>query len=258
MTTMTSSYQRPEFGTIRINEGVEQIFEECGRCGGTGYVVFHHVDGGTCFDCRATFRGQLIGRGGYWTDKAKHDQRAKRRAADQARAERKAAEQAAALPGKLTASLQATPILADLLKLEDHSGFLGSLRTQLENKGELSPKQIATASRILLQNAERAAHIENERRNRVEGPIGEIGERREFTGKVVWFDHFQNQFVRYECYTTTMIIATPEGAIKWKASKQIPLEPGQQITINATVKSHDVDKQDRIITVVTKGSVVNS
>lgn len=256
MTTMTG-YQRPEFGTIRIKEGVEQIFEECGRCAGTGYVVFHHVDGGTCFDCRGYFRGMLIGVGGYWTDKAKHDKRVQRRVADQARAERKAAEQAAALPAKLTASLQASPILAELLKLDDYSGILGSFRSQLENKGSLSDKQVAVATRIIIEDAERAAHAENDRRNRVDAPIGEIGDRREFTGKVIWFDHFLDTFKPYEAYNTVMIIVTDEGAIRWKASKYLVLEQGQQITIKATVKAHDADDQGRIKTIVTRGQIIS-
>lgn len=247
MTTMT---KLPQFGDIaKTADGVEIIFEECGRCGGTGQYSFNPRDGYTCFGCR--------GKRGTWVKKADHDRRAKRRAADQARAERKAADQAAALPGKLTASLQATPILAELLKLEDYSGFLGSLRTQLETKGELSPKQIDTARRILLQNAERAAHAENERRGRVEGPIGEIGERREFTGKVIFVNHELDIFKPYEAYKTFMIIATDEGTIKWQSSKQIAVERGEQITIKATVKKHDADKQDRISTTVTRGTVIS-
>lgn len=257
MTTMTSSYQRPEFGEIRVIEGVEKVFEFCTRCGGTGYVVYRHVDGGVCFDCRATFQGRLIGRGGYWVNKATVDRREQRRAADQARAERKAAENAAALPGKIAATIKATPILAELLKLEDYSGFLGSLRSQLENKGELSAAQTASAVKILTERAERIAAKAKRDAERVDAPIGEIGERREFTGTVVWFDHQLDNFKPYEAYNTVMIIVTDEGAIKWKASKYLALEQGQQITIKATVKSHDADKQDRIITVVTRGQIID-
>jgi hypothetical protein len=256
VTTMTA-YQRPEIGEIRVKDGVEYIFEECGRCGGTGYVVFMHVDGGVCFDCRATHQGRLIGRGGFWVNKADFDRRAKRREADAKRREAKAAAVAAELPGKLAATLQAQPILAELLKLEDYSGLLGSFRSQLEKKGILSDKQIALAKKIVIENAERAAHAENERRSRVDAPIGEIGERREFTGKVVFVDHRLDTFKPYEAYKTFMIVVTDEGTIKWQASKYISVERGEQITIKATVKSHDADKQDRIVTIVTRGQIIN-
>lgn len=252
-----TAYQRPEIGEMRLIDGVEHVFEECGRCGGTGYTVFRNVDGGVCFDCRATFNGRLIGRGGFWVNKADHDRRAKRRAADAERREEKTAREAAELPGKIIAFIQAHPLMAELLKLEDYSGFLGNLRSQLEKRGSLSDAQVASATRILTERAERAAAKAKRDAERVDAPIGEIGERREFTGTVVWFDHCLDTFSYYEKYDTVMIIATAEGAIKWKASKYIELERGQQITIKATVKKHDADKQDRIITVVTRGQILN-
>jgi hypothetical protein len=239
----------PEIGEIRPNaEGVEYIFEACGRCDGTGHYSFNPLDGTRCFDCR--------GRRGHWVTKADHDRRKHNRELAAKRREAKAAAQAAELPRKIAATIEANPILAELLKLDDYSGILGSFRSQLENKGTLSDKQIALARRILIESAERQAHAENERRGRVEGPIGEIGDRREFTGKVLYVDHKLDTFKRYEAYKTFMIVATNEGAIKWQASKYIAVERGEQITIKATVKAHDADKQDRIITVVTKGTVL--
>lgn len=256
MTTMTA-YQRPEFGEIRIKDGVELIFEECGRCGGTGYTVFTNVDGGVCFDCRATFRGRLIGRGGFWVKKADHDRRAKRREADARRRVEKAEKAAAELPGKITAFITANPLMAELLRLEDYDSFLGSLRRQLEQKGSLSDAQIASATKILTERAERAAAKAKRDAERVDAPIGEIGERREFTGKVVWVRNDLNPFVYHEAYTTTMIIVTDEGAVMWKSSKELDIEQGATITIKATVKAHDVDSQGRIKTIVTRGQIIN-
>lgn len=251
MTTMT---KHPEAGEIRTGkDGVEYIFEACLRCGGTGYTCFTWVDGGRCFSCPVWKDGTPTG--GRWVEKADFDRRAHNRDLAAARRERKAAAEAAELPGKITAFVVANPIMVELLKLEDYSGILGSFRSQLEKKGALSDKQVAVATKILIENAEREAHAENDRRNRVEGPIGEIGERREFTGKVVFVDTKLDIFKPYEAYKTFMIVATDEGAIKWQASKELDVVRGQEITLTATVKSHDVDKNDRIITVVTRGKI---
>jgi len=240
----------PEIGEIRANaEGVKYIFEACGRCGGTGHYSYNPLDGTRCFDCR--------GRRGQWVTKADHDRRAHNRELAAQRRERKAAALAAALPGKIAAFIQANPVAAELLKLEDYSGILGSFRSQLEKKGELSAKQVETAARIFAEDAERAAAKAKRDAERVEGPIGEVGERREFTGTVVFVEHKLDTFKYYEAYKTFMIVATAEGAIKWQASKELDVERGQQITIKATVKKHDADKQDRIITVVTKGTVLD-
>lgn len=248
MTTMTST---PQFGDIRTIDGVEHVFEQCQRCSGTGHFSYNPIDGTRCFDCR--------GRRGSWEEKGASERRAKRREAYARRVQEKANAEAAALPGKIAATIQAHPILADLLKLDDYSGFLGSLRSQLESKGTLSDRQAASATKILLERAERAAHAENDRRNRAAtapaGPIGEIGERREFTGKVIWFDYFLNRFSYSEKYDTVMLVATDEGVIKWKTSQNISLERGQQITFTATIKEHTADKQDRIVTVVTRGKL---
>lgn len=247
MTTMT---QLPEIGEIRTGrDGVEYIFEACGRCSGTGHYSYNPLDGTRCFDCR--------GKRGHWVTKADHDRRAQRREADRKRREakweaqrvadeaRRAAE-AAALPGKIADLIKAHPVLAGLLALDSYDGFLGSLRQQLEEKGTLSERQIASAVKVLGQRAAQ-----------VEAPIGEIGERREFTGKIVWFRHDLNIHSYHEKYTTTIIVVTDEGAIRWKSSTELDVQQGQQITLTATIKAHESGKNDRIITVVTRGKIAD-
>lgn len=247
MTTMTTL---PEIGQIARNaDGAEIIFEGCGRCSGTGHYSYNPLDGTTCFDCR--------GRRGHWVLKADHDRRAhnrelaaarraKKAAAEQAEREARAAAEAAELPGKIAAVITAHPVLAGLLQLDNYDGFLGSLRKQLETKGTLSERQIAFAVKVLGQRAER-----------VDAPIGEIGDRREFTGKIVWFRHDLNIHSYHEAYTTTIIVVTDEGAIRWKSSKELDVQQGETITLKATVKTHDADKNGRIITVVTRGQIID-
>jgi len=245
VTTMT---QPPAIGEIRKDaEGVEYIFEGCGRCSGTGHYSFNPMDGTRCFDCR--------GRRGRWVAKADHDRRAHNRelaaarrakkvAAEQAEREAVEAQRVAELPGKIAALLTVHPALAGLLQLDSYDGFLGSLRKQLEEKGSLPERQIEAAEKSLAQRAKQ-----------VEAPIGEIGERREFTGKIVWFRHDLNIHSYHEAYTTTVIIVTEEGAIRWKSSKQLDVQQGDMVTLTATVKAHEVGKNDRIITVVTRGKI---
>lgn len=115
--------------------------------------------------------------------------------------------------------------------------------------GELEAAEAATAEREAKKAAERDA--------RPNAAIGEIGDRREFTGTVRWFDHFESHFGYTPKTNTVMIIDTAEGTVKWTASSYISLERGQQITIKATVKEHTVyDRDQSITTVVTRGKVL--
>jgi hypothetical protein len=111
--------------------------------------------------------------------------------------------------------------------------------------GELETAEAETAEREAKRAAEQAA--------RVNAAIGEVGDRRDFTGTVRWFDQFENDYG----WVTVMIIDTAEGTVKWKASKYIELERGQEITIKATVKEHTVyDRDESITTVVTRGKIL--
>jgi hypothetical protein len=136
-------------------------------------------------------------------------------------------------------------------KARRYGSFASEKQAQLVVRlvGELEAAEAATAER----EAKRAA----EQATRVNAAIGEIGERRDFTGTVRWFDHFESNFGYTPKTSTVMIIDTAEGTVKWTASSYISLERGQQITIKATVKEHTVyDRDQSITTVVTRGKIL--
>lgn len=124
--------------------------------------------------------------------------------------------------------------------------------------GQISERQIALVARIVRElveaeeitakkNAERAAARDAE----VNAAIGEVGERRAFTGEVVWCKNVDNDFDPYGGQKTIMIIRTDEGTIKWFASKVVDVERGSKISFTATVKAHEI-YQERITTVVNR------
>lgn len=116
--------------------------------------------------------------------------------------------------------------------------------------GELETAEAETAKR----EAERAAKAAA----RVNAAIGEIGDRRDFEGTVRWFDHFESHYGYTPKTCTVMILDTPEGTVKWKASNYIELVKGQTVKVKATVKEHSIyDRTQEITTVVTRGQLLD-
>lgn len=98
--------------------------------------------------------------------------------------------------------------------------------------GELANAETVTADR----DAKRAA----EKATRPNAAIGEIGQRLDFEGTVVWCDDFVNDFDPNGGMYTVMIIATAEGTVKWKASKLINVKRGETVKFKGTVKDHEL------------------
>jgi hypothetical protein len=128
--------------------------------------------------------------------------------------------------------------------------------------GQISEKQIALVARLVAEmieaeavTAQKDAEHAAARAEEVNAAIGEVGERREFTGEVVWCKDVANDFDPYGGMKTIMIIRTAEGSIKWYASKVIEVERGSKISFTATVKKHDI-YEGRITTVVQRPAKV--
>jgi hypothetical protein len=144
-------------------------------------------------------------------------------------------------------------------------GVLSDLARKVRQYGSFaSEKQAALLVRLVhelevadAETAKREAERAAKAAARTNAAIGEIGERREFTGTVRWFDHFTDFYGYSEKTSTVMILDTPEGTVKWKASNYIELEKGQTVKIRATVKEHSIyDRTQEITTVVTRGKVL--
>lgn len=250
---------------------VTHALNPCHRCGGSGHYSYNPVDGTRCFGCH--------GHRGEWVEVDEYLRLARNRAKAAAARARKAAKEAAEKPAKeaaLHAAItQAHPLLAELTYLGNvnyddnagpvnYGGILGSLRGKLEQYGSLSDKQIALAEKIIredmdrqVRREERAARVAAEAQARTNAAIGEIGDRREFSGTVRWFEHYEDFYAYTPTWSTVMIIDTAEGTVKWKASKHIELTRGQEISIKATVKEHSIyDRTQEITTVVTRGAIL--
>ncbi|HZA71480.1 MAG TPA: zf-TFIIB domain-containing protein [Propionibacteriaceae bacterium] len=250
--------------TREVHGTVTHALNPCSRCDGSGHYSFNPVDGTRCFQCQGS-RGTWVEVGEYLR-LARN--RAKARAARARKAAREAAEREARIPRLHAELTEAHPLLAELTYLGNvnyddargavnYGGILGELRGKLENYGSLSDKQIALAEKIIREDMDREARRAERAAARTNAAIGEIGERRDFTGTVRWFDHYTDFYGYSETTSTVMIIDTAEGTVKWKASKYIELERGQQVTIKATVKEHSIyDKTEEIATVVTRGKLL--
>ena len=178
MTTTTL----PQPGDIRTIDGVEMIFEACGRCGGSGCYGPMSVDGGICFECRVYSPALgYFGYGGRWVTKADYDRRAHNRDLAAARRERKAAEAEAAIPARIAALVQAHPLLADMFaEGRDYSGIVGDMRGRFERGTELSAKQIAFAEKLITEEREAAA-AEAAKPEVVPAPLGRVA----ITGEII-------------------------------------------------------------------------
>lgn len=240
----------------------------CGTCGGSGYrPEYAGIYGGQCFPCGGSGGGKSFADLDEVLKAERTNARAAQRRAEkaaQAEAERPTRE--AALHAELTA---AHPLLAELTYLGNvdtgsgyginYGGILGDLRGKLEKYGSLSDAQIALAEKIVREDMERQAAREAreaqrsaEREARKQAAIGEVGERREFTGTVRFSKYFTNDYSG----TTLLVIDTAEGTVKWFATGYIEIENGANVTLRATVKEHEVsDVYEEIATKVTRGKL---
>jgi hypothetical protein len=127
--------------------------------------------------------------------------------------------------------------------------------------GSPSEKQLNFVSKLVreLEGAEAdAVKREQERAAelaaRPNAAIGEVGERRVFEGTVRWSKQYEGDYGT----TTVMVIDTPEGTVKWKASKALEFEKNEAVKIKATIKDHEIyDRDQSITTVVTRGTFLD-
>ncbi|HYF74528.1 MAG TPA: hypothetical protein VD864_16990 [Nocardioides sp.] len=245
-----------------------QVARTCATCGGTGIrPEFGHVFGGQCFPCTGTGRSSKFY--GDMDEMLKAERAAAR--AEQRKAE-KAAQAEADKPARIARMyaelVQAHPLLAELTYLGNvnfdaergplnYHGILGDLRWKLERYGSLSDRQIELAERIIREDMTRQAREDArqaryaaEREGRPQAAIGEIGERREFTGTVRFTRVYDGDYGP----STLLIIDTDEGTVKWYGTGVIEVERGATVTLRATIKDHEV-RDEEIATKVTRGTL---
>lgn len=264
-TTTTRPDHTEGMRTRELADGTIEVFETCGKCGGSGTYPSSLWEG-ACTMCMRYGKYS----GGHWTSREDYNRRAHNRELAAARRTRKAQAEAAVKPARdaaLHAELAAThPLLAELTYLGNvnfdpevgplnYAGILGDLRHKLETYGSLSQRQTELAEKIVREGMERQARADEraaarqvEAATRPNGFIAEVGERREFTGTVRLAKLIDGD---YGC-STLLVLDTPEGTVKWFATGARDWEPGQTITIKATVKAHET-YNGTCQTVVTRG-----
>jgi hypothetical protein len=222
----------------------------CYRCGGTGYVH----PWGTCFRCGGAQVDPSHKDFGYpqtWTDAEIEEwdraRRAKNEKARVAREERLAVKKAA----KFAENLAKCPELADI---KDYGGILGDLREKAE-KYDLSPAQFELVAKLVAQDKAyaiaKAAQVEADAHLIY---IGEVGEKITITGTVKVAKAIDTQFG----LSRLLIVADTDGnLIKAFTTAQFvwDLEAGDEVTLIATVKAHEV-YEDVKQTVITRPKLI--
>jgi hypothetical protein len=203
----------PQHGDTRQIDGVEMIFEGCGRCVGTGMYGPLSVDGGICFECRVYSKRtqSFYGLGGRWVAKADYDRRKHNRDLAAARRERKAAEAEAAIPARIAALIEAHPLLADMFaEGRDYSGITGDMRRRFERGTDLSAKQIAFAEKLITEEREVVA-AEAAKPEVAAAPVGRVT----VTGEIISVKIKHSDFGD----TLRMTVKSAEG---WRVNGTMP------------------------------------
>jgi hypothetical protein len=229
----------PQIGEIREIDGVEMIFEACGRCGGSGSFGPECVDAAICWGCKVYSKrtNSHFGAGGSWVTKADHDRRAHNRELAAARRERKAAELKNNLEGVYAKLVETHPLLAELTYLADYSGVLGDMRARFERTGKLSAAQIAYAEKLIKNGmaAEARKPVVEPQAEAAPAPEGRVT----VTGKVV---KTEEKFNNYGSYFVMTVLLDDGARVFGTIPRAIDPERGDRVEFVGTFKRSDRDE----------------
>jgi hypothetical protein len=228
-------------GAAGLEAGYYDFRASCTRCGGAGGGTQWSHTGFTCFECRGAKTFAKTGRCYTAAKLAKLNasqakRQAKREAKRQAVVDKFDGDHA-----ELLAAL--APILADTrVSTGARRMFVEDVLRKGRQFGRLSDKQLAALRAV---PAKEAARAEREAQRQVEAAksdyVGEVGQRLELTVTVehkAEIDHGPHaQFSRY-FYITTMV-DDQANCVVIKSSTFCQYEPGDRLTMKATVKAHD-------------------
>tara|TARA_R110002020_G_scaffold255088_1_gene468854 strand:+ start:5116 stop:5817 length:702 start_codon:yes stop_codon:yes gene_type:complete len=189
------------------------IAERCTKCDGTGY--YYHY--GVCFSCGGAGKHHKTRK--LYTpeqqqklESRKHEQQFLR--------EQIQAEYIQTKKDKVESLKEKHSEIWNFIE-KSHDAFLCSLKNQLLNGNEFSKKQIELAHKVILEEKEKP----------VSKHIGEIGERRDFKGKIIQIVSGENYWGFWQIAT----ISCDGNQIVYKGKSHLGSK-GDEIEFKATVK----------------------
>lgn len=226
---------------IQTRNGTEVIWVPCWKCSGKGYISgYEFSDGARCWTCHTS--------GGRYVELAKAVRNAKQRVARQAKAARQAELDRARASRQLETFRTEHPTLAFLADdltavVEWNNGtpsihhLLLDLSAKLRRYGSLSAGQLALATKVHTEAAQREAQRQAEREAAQPAPTGRVV----VTGEVLMVKAYEGDFGT----TWKMLVKATEG---YKVFVTVPadlelddLGRGTRVRFTATLAPADDD-----------------
>ena len=207
-----------------IGEAGEKVIvsERCIKCDGTGY--YYHY--GVCFSCGGTGRHHKS-RKLYTPEQQQKLEEKKIRTRDLKK--QKHRDILSAKKAHIEELKVKHAEIWDFIK-DSRDAFLSGLRHHLENGNDFAEKQIEVAKKA----------IEDERQLPVSDHIGEIGERRDFTGKIIKIVTGENHWGFWQIVT----LDCDGNQIVYKGKSHLGSK-GETVKFKATIKSHDFFREQK-------------
>jgi hypothetical protein len=222
-----------ELANVRVGARGESgdlvVREDCGRCGGNGWIwCFGHVEGGICFGCRGA-RTFVRTKRVYTEDKLEKLNAAKEKRTFRKAEERRAREETAAKAFNAEIAEAGRSALVYRIKAATGNGFLADLAAKLEKGWMLSDKAFDTADRVITENDERA------KTNAASEHVGEVKERIDFEAEVVGVFGTEGHWGHTDIIK---LRDTGGNLFTWFASVHTGVERGARVAVRGTVKKH--------------------
>jgi hypothetical protein len=137
--------------------------------------------------------------------------------------------------------------------LDYHRAKLADLLSGPRQYGDITPGRLRFITSLVDEMAAKVAQAAEwaaARAARVNAHQGAVGAKLTVSGVVRMAREMDNPYDYYGGVRTLLVVDTPGGTVKWMASKALPVDRGDAITLTGKVKAHD-DYQGEAQTVLT-------
>ena len=192
------------------------IAERCIKCDGSGF--YYHY--GVCFSCYGSGKRHKSKK--LYTPE--QQQKLEERRIKRTLLREKIQAEEIQSKKQIVESLKETHAEIWSFIKDSHDAFLSSLRHHLEHGKDFSEKQLELANEVIKEEKEKPESLH----------IGEIGDRLEFSGKIIKVVTGQNFYGFWQIVT----ILCDGNQVVYKGKSYLG-EKGDQVELKATIKSHD-------------------